>query len=111
MDFLNKTLAQLAAVFRSMTPAGRITTVVLLAVLVISTAYLFNHPLTGDGYLFGGEPVPISQLPAIEAAFGKKNLTDYELQGNRIRVPQGKQALYMAALADAGACRTIFSTR
>lgn len=104
MDFLNKALAQLTAAFRSMTPAGRIITTVLLAVLVISTAYLFNHPLTvGKGYLFGGDAVPATQLPAIEAAFGKKNLTDYELQGNRIRVPQGKQALYMAALADAGA--------
>src|SRR5262249_14189550 len=49
------------------------------------------------------EPVAMSQLPAMEAAFGKKNLTDYEIQGARIKVPQGKQALYMAALADAGA--------
>ncbi|HEY2759480.1 MAG TPA: hypothetical protein VGI75_02015, partial [Pirellulales bacterium] len=100
---MNKILAQLTAAFRAMTPAGRITAIVLFAVLVLSTAYLFNHPTVSDGYLFGGEAVPVSQLPAIEAAFGKKNLTDYELQGTRIRVPHGKQALYMAALADAGA--------
>jgi flagellar M-ring protein FliF len=103
VDFFNKALAQLSDFFRSMTPAGRITAGILLGIVVISAAYLFNHPLSmGDGYLFGGEAVAIGQLPAIEAAFGKKNLTDYELQGNRIRVPQGKQALYMAALADAG---------
>jgi flagellar M-ring protein FliF len=104
VDFLNKALAQLNDLFRSMTPAGRITAGLLLAVIVISVAYLFNHQFSGaDGYLFGGEPVTPSQLPAMEAAFGKKNLTDYELQGNRIRVPQGKQSIYMAALADAGA--------
>ncbi|HEY2827247.1 MAG TPA: hypothetical protein VGJ04_06570 [Pirellulales bacterium] len=104
MDFLNKSLTQLTDLFRSMSPAGRMVVALLLLVAVISGAYLFNHGLPGsDGYLFGGESVAASQLPAIEAAFGKKNLTDYELQGNRIRVPQGKQSLYMAALADSGA--------
>ncbi|HZZ29584.1 MAG TPA: flagellar M-ring protein FliF C-terminal domain-containing protein [Pirellulales bacterium] len=104
MDFFNKAIAQLTDLFRSMTPAARITAALLLLVIVISVAYLFNHQFAGaDGYLFGGEPVAPSQLPAMEAAFGKKNLSDYELEGNRIRVPQGKQAAYMAALADAGA--------
>jgi flagellar M-ring protein FliF len=104
VDFLNKALGQLNDLFRSMTPAARITAAMLLVVIVISVAYLFNHQFSGaDGYLFGGEPVSVSQLPAMEAAFGKKNLSDYELQGTRIRVPQGKQSIYMAALADAGA--------
>jgi flagellar M-ring protein FliF len=103
VDFANKIFARLSDLFRSMTPAGRMTAAILLVVIVVSLAYLFNHPLfTSDSYLFGGDAVSGSQLPAIEAAFGKKNLTDYELQGNRIRVPQGKQAIYMAALADAG---------
>ena len=104
MDFLNKALAQLNELFRSMTPAGRITAVLLVVVIIISGGYLFNHQFSSaDGFLFGGEPVAAGQLPAMEAAFGKKNLTDYELEGNRIKVPQGKQAVYMAALADAGA--------
>ena len=37
------------------------------------------------------------------AAFGKAGLNEYEFEGNRIKVPRGKQADYMAALADAGA--------
>jgi flagellar M-ring protein FliF len=104
VDFANKIFARLSDIFRSMTPAGRMTAAILLVVIIVSLAYLSNHPLlTSDGYLFGGDAVSASQLPAIEAAFGKKNLTDYELRGNRIRVPQGKQSIYMAALADAGA--------
>ena len=87
-----------------MTPAARITTALLLVVIVVSVAYLFNHQLSGsDAYLFGGDPVRSSELPGMLAAFGKKNLTDYELEGNRIRVPHGKQAVYMSALADDGA--------
>jgi hypothetical protein len=36
MDFFAKTFAQLAELFRSMTPAARITTGLLLAAVVIS---------------------------------------------------------------------------
>jgi len=104
VEFLHKALAQLNDLIRSMTPAGRITAGLLLLVAAISMGYLINHQMSGmDGYLFGGDPVISSQLPAMEAAFGKKNLTDYEVDANRIRVSQGKQAVYMAALADAGA--------
>src|SRR5690606_35284792 len=40
---------------------------------------------------------------AMEAAFGKAGLKEAVVEGNRIRVPRGKQADYMGALADAGA--------
>jgi flagellar M-ring protein FliF len=104
VDLFNKQVAQLADQFRSMSAAGRMTAGLLLLVVVVGAAYLFNHPLSAtEGYLFGGEAVSSSQLPAIEAAFGKKNLSDYQVQANRICVPQGKQSVYMAALADAGA--------
>ncbi len=44
-----------------------------------------------------------SQLPAMEAAFAKAGLSDYQIEGNRIRVPLGRQSVYMGALADGGA--------
>ncbi len=104
MDFINKALAQLGELFRSMTPAARITAGMLLVVIVISVTYLFNHQFSsGDAYLFGGEAVSASEIGPMQAAFGKANLNDAEFDGNRIRVPRGKQAAYMAALADAGA--------
>ncbi len=104
MNFINKALAQVSDLFRSMTPGARITAGMLLVVIVVSVAYLFNHQFSGnDAYLFGGEPIAPSELPAMQAAFNAKGLTDYEIQGTQVKVPRAKQAAFMGALADAGA--------
>jgi len=104
MDFLSKATAQLTDLFKSMTPGARITAGLLLAVIVVSLGFLFNHQVTSsDTFLLGGEAFPASQIPAMEAAFDKAGLTSYELVGNRVRVPKGQQSAYMGALADAGA--------
>ncbi len=104
MDFVNKAFAQASELFRSMTPAARITTGLLLAAVVVSVGYLFNHQTASpDDYLMGGEPIASSQLPAMEAAFAKANLNNYQIDGNRIRVSRGQKSAFMGALADAGA--------
>jgi flagellar M-ring protein FliF len=101
MDFLNKAFAQLSDLFRSMTPAARITTALLLVVVVVSLGYLFTHQVSGpDCDLMNGEPIPASYLARMEAAFGKASLKQYEVRGTHILVPQGQKAAYMAALAD-----------
>src|SRR6478735_1778629 len=111
MDFLNKAIAQLSELFRSMTPGARITAGLLLAVVVISVGYLFQHSATGpDTYLFGGEPISNGQLDRVEAAIAKAGLSDFQREGFRIRVPSGQQAKYMAAVADAGALPPNFNT-
>jgi flagellar M-ring protein FliF len=111
MDFLNKAFAQISDLFRSMTPAARITTGLLLVVVVVSLVYLFDHQMSGpDAFLMGGEPIPASELQAMESAFGKAGLTGYVVEGNRIRVPRGQQAAYMAALADAQALPASFGS-
>lgn len=104
MDFLNTASVQVRELFRSMTPGARLTTGLLLAILVVSFGYLANHQISGpDAFLMGGEPFSAAQIPAMEAAFSEAQLTDYSIDGNRIRVPRGTQAAYMGALADAGA--------
>jgi flagellar M-ring protein FliF len=104
MDFLNKAFAQLADLFRSMTPAARITTGLLLLLVVVSLGYLFTYRVSGpDCDLMNGEPIPASYLPKMEAAFAKASLSQYEVRGAHILVPQGQKAAYMAALADADA--------
>ncbi|MDX1962538.1 MAG: hypothetical protein SFX18_05250 [Pirellulales bacterium] len=104
MDVLNQLLAQMNSVYRSLSVGARIVVTLLLAVVVIGTAYLFNNQLTPpNSFLFGGEAVSSSEIGAIEAAFGKAGLKNYVLEGNRIRVPQGEASTYMAALADANA--------
>ena len=104
MDFLNQALAQVRELFRSMTPGARVVTGLLLAVVVISLGWLFQGQVSGpDAYLMGGEPFSASDLPAMEAAFSQAKLSNYTIEGNRIKIPHGQQALYMGALADAGA--------
>jgi flagellar M-ring protein FliF len=101
MDFVNKSYSQVAELFRSMTPAGRITTGLLLAVVVASFMFLFRYRTDqADEYLFGGEPVTQGELVAIEAAFGKANLSNYEILGNKVRVPRLQRATYLAALGE-----------
>ncbi|HEY3391610.1 MAG TPA: flagellar M-ring protein FliF C-terminal domain-containing protein [Lacipirellulaceae bacterium] len=100
---MNKSLAQVSELFRSMTPGARITAGLLLAVVVISLGYLFKQGTAGpDAFLFGGEMLPDSELTRIEAALGKQTIT-WEREGNRIRVPAGQQAAALAAISDAGA--------
>jgi flagellar M-ring protein FliF len=105
MDFLNKAIAQITDLFRSMTPGARITAGLLLAVLVVSLGYLFNHQSSSpDAFLMEGESLPPSELKAIAGAFAKAKLGDYEVDSDRrIRVPVGEKAKYMAALVDGNA--------
>ncbi|MCI0333741.1 MAG: hypothetical protein L0228_11030 [Planctomycetes bacterium] len=111
MDFLNKSIAQVSELFRSMTPGARVTAGLLLAVVVVSCGYLFRQGTSGpDAYLFGGEPLPDGQLTRVEAAIAQAGLSGYEREGNRIRVPAGQQAAYLAAVADADALPLNFNT-
>ena len=104
MDFLNKSYAQVADLFRTMTPGARITAGLLLAVVVVSLGYLFNNQISGPTTdLLQGVHVSDSQMQLMMAAFGKANLNDAVIQGGQIFVPHGQQAKYMGALADAKA--------
>jgi flagellar M-ring protein FliF len=111
MNFLNNAIAQLSDLFRSMTPGARITAGLLLAVVVVSFGYLFRQSTAGpDAYLFGGEALSDGDLNRIEMAIAQGNLSGHVREGNRIRVPAGQQAAYLAAIADAGAQPSNFNT-
>ncbi|NLX96054.1 MAG: hypothetical protein GXY83_07750 [Rhodopirellula sp.] len=104
MDFINQAYAQLADLFRSMTPGARITSGLLLAVVIVGIGYLFVERSTGpDMYLMSGESFPPAAVRDMEGAFAQAGLNSYEIEGTRIRVPRGQQTAYMAALADANA--------
>lgn len=104
MDFLNKALAQVADLFRSMTPGARITAGLLLGVLIVSLVWLVGQEAGGpDDYLLGGQHFSAGEVNAMEQAFGKAGLDGYTIEGNRIRVPRGQRAAFMGAIADAGA--------
>ena len=104
MDFLNQATGQIRELLQSMTPAGRVTAALLLGVIVVSVGYLFQHQSAGpDEYLFNGEFLPGRDIDRAEAAIAQAKLSGYQRIGNRIKVPAGQKAEYLAAVADAGA--------
>lgn len=104
MNFVNQTYTQVVDLFRSMTPAARITAALLLAVVVIGLAYLFHLQTSGsDEYIYGGREFSQSEIGDMETAFAKAGLSKWEVVGNRIRAPRGLKDKYLAALADGGA--------
>src|SRR5262245_51459886 len=104
MDFLNKSLAQLSDLFRSMTPGARLVAGLLLAAVVVSMGYLFQHSASGpDAFLFGGKALSDGELTNAESAIAQAGLSGAERDGNRLKVPAGQEWKYLAAVADAGA--------
>jgi len=101
MDIFNRSLAQLGELFRTITIGARITAGLLFVLVAVSLVYLFRYQTSSpDLYLMNGERFSANELAAMEAAFASGNLSSYEIDGNRVRVPRGQKALYMAALAD-----------
>jgi len=110
MDFLNRSFDQIKDLFTSITPGARITAGLLLVVIVVSLVFLFQGPMSSSGnFLLGGRAFSVSELEAIEGAFAKAGLSNYELEGNRVRVPAAKKAEYIAALAENDALPANFS--
>ncbi len=111
MNTINTLSTQLRDLFQSMTPGARITAGLLLAVVVMSMGFLFQQGTASpDEYLFGGEPLSMSQLGRMEAAISEAGLSGWEVESNRIRVPQGKKDAYIAAIASGGALPPDFSS-
>jgi len=101
MDFLNKAFAQVADLFRSMTPGARLLSALMLAVVVVSLGWLFTIEGTSRELdLMNGVPVNPSYVPRMQEAFAKAGLNSYEIQGGHIKIPRGQRDLYMAALAE-----------
>ena len=103
MDVLSRAYAQWVDLLRSMTAGARLTSAVLLIVVLASLAYLLHDQVARpDAYLMGGQMFSPSELRDMQAAFGKAGL-EPQIDGARVKVPQGQESKYMAALAEAGA--------
>jgi flagellar M-ring protein FliF len=101
MDFLNKASTQFVDLFRSMTPAARLTAGLLAAVIVVALVMLFQFKNeSADDYLLGGRPFMAGELTAVQRALAEAKLQNWELEGNRIKIPRGQKAVYIAALAE-----------
>lgn len=104
MDVLNQLSTQLRDLFQSMTPGARITAGLLLAVVVVSLAILFQQNAAGpDEYLFSGRPLSTSEINRMVGAMSEAGLSGWEVEQNFIRVPRGQKDAYIAAIVSAGA--------
>ncbi|HJN07160.1 MAG TPA: hypothetical protein QF564_00595 [Pirellulaceae bacterium] len=104
MDFLNRGWKQVTDLFETMTPAARLTTGLLLAVLVVSFVYIFRQNVDSGGeYLFGAQTLSEPEIAMMEGAFAEAGLENGRREGNRIRVPAGRTSEYMAALVSGNA--------
>lgn len=111
MNFLNQAVAQVRELFLSMNPAARITSALLLGVIVVSLGYLVQmHGGGADEYLFNGEFLQPREADRVEAAIAQANITGCVRVGNRFKVPRGQRAACLAAVADAGALPANFDT-
>ncbi|MCS7236808.1 MAG: hypothetical protein NZ899_00890 [Thermoguttaceae bacterium] len=100
MDWWNKLLQQGRELFGPMPVGMRITTVLLIVVLLVSLSMLFVYRPSGPQvYLLGGEQFSSTELAAMEAAFAQENLSGYEIVAGRVRVPSNRQNDFVAALA------------
>jgi len=101
MDFINKAFAQLTDLFRSMTAGARITTALLLVVVVLSLAYLFRYHAAGPSlYLLNERAFSTEQQQAMAAAFGKAGLKGWSFDGPKIRIPRSQEDKFLAALSE-----------
>src|SRR5437763_3116229 len=104
MDFVNQAYAQLLELIRSMSAGTRLATALLLVIVVVSLAYLFQYQAGGGTeYLLGGRGFTQSELTAIETSFAKAKLGKSQVIGSQIRIPRGHKDQYLAALADGNA--------
>src|SRR5678816_2556227 len=105
MDFINKAWTQIVDVFKGLTPGTRIAVGALAAAAVVGLFYLFQYQGTSaNEFLLGGRPFVADELTKAEAAFAKAGLSQWEVvEGSRIKVPQGKKSLYLAALGESDA--------
>lgn len=104
MNLFNNYLQQLKQLVSSMSTAARVTSVLLLVAIVVSLFFLVRYQVTGgEAYLYGGRDFSQSELGAMEEALGKAGLNEYEIVGNKIKVPRSNRDSYLRAIAENGA--------
>ena len=81
-----------------MTPGSRIGIGLLFALLVVGMFLLFSGKVVQSGqYLFGGESFSRTQIQLMEAAFAEEGLSDWTVEGSRVKI-KGNKSDYIAAL-------------
>jgi len=101
MDLLKQSTGQAREAFASMPMQSRVISVMLVAAIAIGLAFLVRgSESAGRELLFGGHTFSEQEQDAIELAFSRAGLADYQRVGRRIEIPSGQKAVYVAALQE-----------
>ncbi|MFO0922787.1 MAG: hypothetical protein U0905_09905 [Pirellulales bacterium] len=104
MNYLNSLFNQGRELFFSLTPQARLMAGLMVAVVVVSSGFLFRGSQTTakvrifDGHVFSDEELHSAQIALSEA-----KLSDWEVQGNQILVPKATRDVYIKAIGEAKA--------
>jgi flagellar M-ring protein FliF len=80
---------------------SRIISVMLVAAIAIGLAFLVRgEGSAGREHLFGGRSFGEQELDAVELAFSRAGLNDFDRVGRRITIPTESKAEYLAALEE-----------
>ena len=102
MNFLTNAYAQLIETLKPMSASAKVTTALLLAVVVVGVAFLFqSEQFSGDEYLLAGYAFGQEELSVALASFADAQLNDYTVENYKIRVPRNKRYQYVAAMSQA----------
>ena len=101
MSLLKQSTEQARDVFTSMPVQSRVISIMLVAAIAIGLAFLVRgEHSVGKDTLFGGQSFGEQELAAIEMAFSRASLNDWEREGRRIKIPRENKAEYLAALEE-----------
>jgi flagellar M-ring protein FliF len=102
MDLVSPFIERARSLWNAMPPQARLTAGLLALAIIVSSGFLLRGTTSPAGeYLFGGILFSDIDLKQAELAFGGSSLRDYEIVGNRIRVPRAQRDTYLKALKDA----------
>src|SRR5437899_2225262 len=104
LDQVNSMQQEANHAIETMAVGGDVNPAEVLTAVVVSIGYLFNVQSNGaETYLLNGQSFTADEMGAMEGAFGKAGLSDYTVEGSRIKITKSRQAAFLGALADAGA--------
>jgi len=92
MDLVSPFIERARSLWNAMPPQARLTAGLLALAIIVSSGFLLRGTTSPAGeYLFGGILFSDIDLKQAELAFGGSSLRDYEIVGNRIRVPRAQR--------------------
>jgi len=101
MDAFKQVWSRLIELNRRLSPNARLIAALSAVALIVCIGWTVRGLLVVETvYLLGPQTLTSEELTEMQTALAKAQLSDFAVEGNRIRVPRERQAAYIAALAE-----------